>query len=98
MSTPRFTYLQAELLERPLGRRRRRHGHAVDVVGDGASAALVTADPQGIALGRFRAAVIPRSQDLITWHIGDSGFEMQLSGQVPGRIRRWLPEPSLHFC
>ena len=60
--------------------------------GDGASAALVTADPQGIALGRFRAAVIPRSQDLITWQIGDSGFEMHLSGQVPGRIRRWLPE------
>jgi predicted naringenin-chalcone synthase len=59
---------------------------------DGASAALVTADPIGIALGRFQATVIPRSQALITWHIGDSGFEMHLSGQVPGRIRRWLPE------
>ncbi len=42
--------------------------------------------------GRFQAAVIPRSDGLITWHIGDSGFEMHLSGQVPGRIRRWLPE------
>jgi predicted naringenin-chalcone synthase len=60
--------------------------------GDGASAALVTADPIGIALGRFQVAVIPRSQDLITWQIGDSGFVMHLSGQVPGRIRRWLPE------
>jgi predicted naringenin-chalcone synthase len=60
--------------------------------GDGASAALVTADPHGIALGRFQAAVIPRSAELITWHIGDSGFLMHLSGQVPGRIRRWLPE------
>lgn len=60
--------------------------------GDGASAALVTAEPAGIALGRFRATVIPRSAELITWHIGDSGFEMHLSGQVPGRIRRWLPE------
>jgi predicted naringenin-chalcone synthase len=59
---------------------------------DGATATLVTADPTGIALGRFGAAVIPRSHDLITWHIGDQGFEMQLSGQVPGRIRRWLPE------
>jgi predicted naringenin-chalcone synthase len=59
---------------------------------DGASAALVTADPLGIALGRFRATVIPRSAELITWHIGDQGFEMHLSGQVPGRIRRWLPE------
>jgi predicted naringenin-chalcone synthase len=59
---------------------------------DGAAAALVTADPIGIALGRFKAALIPRSHDLITWQIGDTGFEMHLSGQVPGRIRRWLPE------
>jgi alpha-pyrone synthase len=59
---------------------------------DGAAAALVTADPTGIALGRFQATVIPRSHDLITWHIGNTGFEMTLSGQVPGRIRRWLPE------
>jgi predicted naringenin-chalcone synthase len=59
---------------------------------DGASAALVSADRHGIALGDFRAAIIPRSQDLITWHIRDQGFEMYLSGQVPGRIRRWLTE------
>lgn len=59
---------------------------------DGAAASLVTADRTGIALGRFQATVIPRSHDMITWHIGDSGFEMHLSGQVPGRIRRWLPE------
>ena len=59
---------------------------------DGASAALVTADQTGLALGRFQATLIPRSHDLITWHIGDSGFQMHLSGQVPGRIRRWLPE------
>ena len=36
--------------------------------------------------------MIPRSAELITWHIGDQGFEMHLSGQVPGRIRRWLRE------
>jgi predicted naringenin-chalcone synthase len=59
---------------------------------DGAAAALVTADPVGIALDRFQAAIIPRSADLITWHIRDSGFEMHLSGQVPRRIRNWLPE------
>ena len=59
---------------------------------DGASAALVTADPVGLILGRFRATIIVDSHDLITWHIGDTGFEMHLSGQVPGRIRRWLME------
>jgi predicted naringenin-chalcone synthase len=53
---------------------------------DGASAALVTADPVGLALGDFRGVLIPDSAGLITWHIGDAGFLMYLSGQVPGRI------------
>jgi alpha-pyrone synthase len=60
--------------------------------GDGASACLVSAEPYGLALGTFRATVIPNSDSLITWHIGDQGFAMHLSGQVPGRIRRWLPD------
>ncbi len=59
---------------------------------DGAAAALVTSEQGGIALGGFQTTTIPRSQDLITWHIGDQGFQMHLSGQVPGRIRRWLPD------
>jgi predicted naringenin-chalcone synthase len=54
--------------------------------GDGASAALVTADPVGIALGDFRSVILPDSADLITWTIGDHGFLMHLSGQVPNRI------------
>jgi predicted naringenin-chalcone synthase len=58
--------------------------------GDGAAAALVTADPGGIGLRDFRNAVIPDSQDLITWHIGDQGFRMFLSGKVPGRIAQAL--------
>ena len=58
--------------------------------GDGAATCLVSAEPYGLALGPFRAAVIPESEDLITWDIGDHGFEMYLSGQVPGYIRRWL--------
>ncbi|MEJ0018022.1 MAG: type III polyketide synthase [Acetobacteraceae bacterium] len=60
--------------------------------GDGCGACLVSAEPVGLALDHFHAAVIPRSAELITWHIGDQGFEMHLSGQVPGRIRRWLRE------
>lgn len=60
--------------------------------GDGASAALVTSEPRGIALDEFRAAVIPDSEGMITWHIGDQGFDMHLSGQVPARIMRALKE------
>ncbi len=62
------------------------------VFGDGASAALVSAEPVGLALGQFGASVIPDTEGLITWHIGDDGFEMHLSGQVPGHIRRFLRE------
>jgi predicted naringenin-chalcone synthase len=54
--------------------------------GDGAAAALVTADASGAALHDFRAAALPGSGDLITWKIGDHGFDMHLSGEVPKRI------------
>jgi predicted naringenin-chalcone synthase len=54
--------------------------------GDGSAASLVTAEPNGIVLGNFRAATIPESDGLLTWSIGDSGFEMTLSGEVPLRI------------
>lgn len=60
--------------------------------GDGASAALVSAEPDGLALGPFRTEVVPDSDGLITWDIGDSGFEMHLSGQVPARIRNFARE------
>ena len=53
---------------------------------DGAAAALVSAKPEGLALGRFFATTLPKSQELIQWAIGDQGFIMHLSGDVPGRI------------
>lgn len=59
---------------------------------DGCGACLVSGDPGGLELGPFAATVLPGSGDLITWHLGDHGFEMGLSGKVPGRIRRWLLE------
>ncbi len=59
---------------------------------DGCTACVVSAEPGGLEIDDFRANVIPRTESLITWHIGDSGFRMRLSGQVPGRIRRWLGE------
>jgi predicted naringenin-chalcone synthase len=58
--------------------------------GDGCSAALVTADETGLALNDFRATTIADSEDAITWRIGDQGFDMHLSGEVPGRIQRAL--------
>jgi predicted naringenin-chalcone synthase len=54
--------------------------------GDGAAASLVTAEPYGIALDSFRAATVSGTEDLITWRIGDQGFDMHLSGRVPQAI------------
>lgn len=56
------------------------------VFGDGCAAALVTAEPEGLALDRFHAMVAPETADQITWNIGDLGFDMFLSGRVPGAI------------
>jgi len=60
--------------------------------GDGCTASLVTADPAGIALHDFRNAVIPNTESLITWRIGNQGFEMYLSGKVPVCIAQALRE------
>lgn len=60
--------------------------------GDGCSAALVTAEPEGIALRDFRAATIADTAGSITWRIGQQGFDMHLGGEVPGHIGRALAD------
>ncbi len=63
--------------------------------GDGAAAALVTAEPSGFAVSNPFAVSLPESSDLIRWTIGDSGFAMHLSGQVPARIASALGEADI---
>jgi len=58
--------------------------------GDGCAATLVTADETGLALRDFRATTIEDSGGSITWNVGDQGFDMHLSGEVPGKIARAL--------
>ena len=60
------------------------------IFGDGCAAALITSDPVGIGLDSFRTLIIPDSRELITWNIGNSGFDMVLSGQVPARTQAAL--------
>jgi predicted naringenin-chalcone synthase len=54
--------------------------------GDGCAACLVSADPVGTALDSFRAVLVPDTRELITWNVGELGFDMILSGQVPATI------------
>ena len=53
---------------------------------DGCAAALVSAEPSGFALEGFHAEVMPEAAKHITWSIGDGGFDMLLSGEVPTTI------------
>lgn len=62
--------------------------------GDGAAAAIVSAEPTGFAIDGFFAATLPESGELIRWTIGDRGFAMHLSGEVPGRIAQALGDPA----
>jgi predicted naringenin-chalcone synthase len=58
---------------------------------DGCAASLISAEPEGLAIDGFYSARLPDTACLIQWNIGDSGFDMHLSGHVPGAIRELLP-------
>jgi predicted naringenin-chalcone synthase len=65
------------------------------VFADGAAASLITAREQGFALDSFKAVMVPVTRGLITWKIRELGFDMLLSGQVPGKLGRALREGEL---
>jgi predicted naringenin-chalcone synthase len=58
---------------------------------DGAAAALVTADAFGLSLDRSAQTILPGTEREITWSVGDQGFDMHLSGQVPRHVGHHLP-------
>jgi alpha-pyrone synthase len=58
--------------------------------GDGCAAALITAEPEGLALDEFNAVLVQRAADQITWNVRDCGFDMTLSGQIPATISEAL--------
>ena len=66
---------------------------ASSVFADGAAAAIVTADPSvgnpgGLDLDRFGTALTDEGETDMVWTIGDNGFEMILSAEVPRIIGR----------
>lgn len=64
------------------------------IFGDGCSASLISSRKTGFAIDSFCTTVINGTRDLITWRIGDAGFLMYLSGQVPNEIEKLFREGS----
>src|SRR3546814_2140515 len=62
---------------------------------DGAAAGIVSAAAGGFELGEGRSLALDDSEELIRWDIGDRGFKMTLSGEVPGRLRETLARPDI---
>jgi alpha-pyrone synthase len=62
---------------------------------DGAAAAIVSAEPSSLAIDRFFSATLPDSAGLIRWTIGDKGFAIHLSGEVPSRIGAALQDAEM---
>ncbi len=63
--------------------------------GDGAAAAIVAGDGAGLTVESPFSATLEESHELIRWDIGDMGFAMHLSGEVPGRIGHALGDAGL---
>jgi alpha-pyrone synthase len=53
---------------------------------DGCAAALITADPSGLSIESFHAAVFPEAASQMAWHIRDLGFDMVLSSRIPASV------------
>ena len=62
---------------------------------DGAAAALLSAEPTGLEMSHLFSCALEDSAELIQWTIGDTGFEMTLSGEVPGRIQHALADENV---
>ncbi len=61
---------------------------------DGAAAAIIRSGPGKVTLGPGLSLALPQSDELIRWDIGEQGFVMHLSGEVPHRIEVALGEPA----
>ncbi len=61
------------------------------IFADGCAASIISAEEQGLELQNFTTALLPNTQNLITWDVGNQGFDMVLSGAVPKTIADNLP-------
>lgn len=66
---------------------------------DGAAAAIIDGrNGPGVVLDDGLSLALPQSDELIRWDIGEQGFVMRLSGEVPARIEAALGEQATQLA
>jgi alpha-pyrone synthase len=68
--------------------------------GDGAAAVIIQSQVTrlpALALENFYCELAPESKQAMTWHIGDTGFEMSLSSYVPKIIKSGIKKFSANL-
>jgi len=66
---------------------------ASGLFGDGAAAVVLTGAERGVggpAIVATRSAFYPGTEDVMGWQVGDSGFRVVLSAEVPEMVRKYL--------
>jgi alkylresorcinol/alkylpyrone synthase len=66
---------------------------ATALFGDGAAAAVISTHGDGPALGPWGEHSFPDSLDVMGWDIGEDGFGVRFSRDIPTLIRRDLVPP-----
>lgn len=73
----------------------REHLYAASFFGDGASACIVgTAGPHHRSIFRLHephSVLLPDSSEEMVWEVGDYGFDLYLSSNIPKLIGRMIP-------
>ncbi len=57
---------------------------------DGSAACVIGADTHNTRLSHFASRQFPDTTDLMSWRIGDHGFQMHLSARVPDAIEQGI--------
>lgn len=68
-------------------------GHVANALfADGSGAAVIAASDAGAArIAHTGSLLIPDSEEMMSWHIGEHGFRMRLSPGVPGVLGEHVP-------
>ncbi|MFT4210607.1 MAG: type III polyketide synthase [Microbacterium sp.] len=74
---------------------------AASVFADGAAAAVVSGTHEhrrALELQGFGTVLVPEGEQAMTWTVGDAGFDMVLSAEVPRLVGREVREAAAHLA